>query len=199
MKYRNFKKSQSGFTLIELVVVVGLLIGLAALSGIFSFSGDKAKSATLLQSGRMYSDALLRLRQDTGITPRHANSLYLKGSNLAANNFEGVDATTTWRGPYVNGFPADANGDVRIDNLGAGAVMKIEQVTAGLPTGMSTGYALVFEGMSDELVREAVSNCNSTDVSAALPTDYSNGNKCLGTARSGSTPGSVKLLYSMAP
>lgn len=199
MKNVSHKKHQGGFTLIELVVVIAILFSLASLSGIFSFSGDKSKAANLLQSARLYSDGLLRITNDTGATPRNPHSLFLKASNAVANNFEGINAVPAWRGPYVNGFSADTNGDAKLDNLGSGAIMKIGQVTTGLPTGMTTGYQLDFTGLTDDVVKEAVANCNSTDISTALPTTFAAGNKCKGALKTATVPANLQFLYTMQP
>ena len=199
MKYPALKQ-QGGFTLIELAVVIVLLITLAAVGGIFSFSGDKSKASNLLQTGRLYSDAILRYKNDTGVTPKRLKSLFLKASNAAADTVEAVAATATWRGPYVNGFKQDANGDVAADFLSSGSVITLTQpAAANLPAGMNQGLQLNFSNLSDTVVKEAVANCNNTDISAALPTTFSAGNKCTGTLAAAGVAGGVQYLFYMAP
>ena len=199
MKYPVIKQ-QGGFTLIELAVVIVLLITLAAVGGIFSFSGDKSKASNLLQTGRLYSDAILRYKNDTGVTPKRLKSLFLKASNAAADTVEAVAATATWRGPYVNGFKQDANGDVAADFLSSGSVITLTQpAAANLPAGMNQGLQLNFSNLSDTVVKEAVANCNNTDISAALPTTFTVGNKCAGKLAAAGVAGSVQYLFYMAP
>ncbi len=199
MKYPALKQ-QGGFTLIELAVVIVLLISVAAVGGIFQFGVDKSKASNLLQTARLYSDAILRYKNDTGVTPKRLKSLFLKASNATADTVEGVAATTTWRGPYVNGFKQDANGDVAADFLSTGSVITLTQpATANLPAGMGQGLQLNFSNLPDAVIKEAVANCNSTDIATALPTTFAAGNKCTGTLATGGVAGSVSYLFYMAP
>jgi len=199
MKYPAFKQ-QGGFTLIELAVVIVLLITLASVGGIFSFSGDKSKASNLLQTGRLYADAILRYKNDTGVTPKRLKSLFLKASNATADTVEAVAATATWRGPYVNGFKQDANGDVAADFLSSGSVITLTQpAAANLPAGMNQGLQLNFSNLADTVVKEAVANCNNTDIATALPTTFTAGNKCAGKLAAAGVAGSVQYLFYMAP
>lgn len=200
MQYPASKQQQGGFTLVELAVVIVLLISMASLGGIFSFTGDKSKASNLLQSGRLYGDAIMRYKNDTGVTPKHMKSLFLKASNTAADTNEATDASTTWRGPYVNGFKQDANGDVAADFLSSGSVITVTlPATANLPTGMNTGLQFTFSNLPDTVIKEAVANCNSTDVAATLPTTYTAGNKCIGKLAAAGVAGNVQMLFYMAP
>lgn len=200
MNYPASKQHQKGFTLIELAVVIVLLISLASVGGIFSFSGDKSKASNLLQTNRLYSDAVLRYKNDTGVTPKHLKSLFLKASNLAADTNEAVDATATWRGPYVNGFKQDANGDVSADFLSSGSVITLSApAAANLPAGMNQGLQFKYSNLSDTVIKEAVANCNQTDIATALPTTYTAGNKCIGTLAAAGVAGNVQILFYMAP
>lgn len=193
--FGSFKSAkQAGFTIIELMVGIGILLAFSSIL-IFNFSGDRTKTALIMESARQYGDALLRYKSDNGVTPLAMDSLLLKGSNTAADTVENIAATTTWRGPYVNGFSANAAGNVKLDAIAAGVVMSISAVpSANLPTGLTSGTQFVFSSLPDAVVRETVATCNGTDPTAALPTNYGAGNKCYGTLAAGAVPGSVNYL-----
>lgn len=189
------KQAQGGFTLVELLVGITITLAMAS-TLIFSFSGDRTKAALISESARQYGDAFLRYKTDTGVTPIQVQSLLLKAKNLAADTVEGIAATTTWRGPYVNGFKVDTTtGGASIDAISAGVVMRLGQVAAAqLPTGLTVGTEFIFTNIPDTVVAEYVANCNGTDPAAVLPTNYSAGNKCWGTKASGGTAGTVRNL-----
>lgn len=201
MKRRNLKgfsalkqAKQSGFTLVELLVGITILLAFSSIL-IFNFSGDRTKTALVLESARQYGDGFLRYKSDTGVTPVAMRSLLLKASNTAADTVEGIAATTVWRGPYVNGFTQNAAGNVMLDSIAAGVVMAISTVpVANLPTGLTNGTQFVFTGVPDTVVRETVASCNGSDPAAALPTNYTTGNKCFGTLKAGAVPGSISYL-----
>lgn len=194
-RFNGFKSAkQAGFTLVELLVGITILLAFSSIL-IFNFSGDRTKTALILESARQYGDAFLRYKSDTGVTPIAMDSLLLKAQNTAADTVEGIAATTVWRGPYVNGFTQNAAGNVKLDSIAAGVVMSISTVpVANLPAGLTSGTQFVFSSIPDAVVRETVASCNGTDPTAALPTNYSTGNKCYGTLAAGAVPGSVNYL-----
>lgn len=195
MKIQN-KRGQAGFTLIELVIALSVVTLMLLASGVFSFSGAQSKSTNIMSIMKELGNGALRYNAHTGLMPRAPVSLFDKSKNLAADVFQAVDATSSWKGPYTNGFGADTTGKYKLDAYVAGATITFAQITAGLPAGATSGYEAAVAAIPNEIVTQIVADCNGTAVGAALPTTHAAGEKCTGTTDLATGLGTVNYLFS---
>lgn len=193
--YKIGKKGQSGFTLMELIIGLTVMTLILLATGVFSFSGAQSKSTNIMAIMKELGNGALRYNSHTGMFPKAPVSLFDKSKNTAADVIQGVATTNSWKGPYTNVFGADASGNYKLDAYVANAVVKFEQITAGLPSGATTGYRAVVDGIPDDIIAQIVADCNGTAVGAALPTTHANGEKCVGALAVGGVPGSVSYLF----
>lgn len=191
------RRSQHGFSLVELIIAGVLLIGMLAASGVFNFSGDNSRATNILSIAKELGSAATRYNADTAMNPKAPWSLFNRSKNTSADTFEGLSADATWRGPYVNAFGPGANGEYPLSAYIENATITFNRVTSGLPSGASSGYEVVITGMPEELTRTLMGACNGTtyDAAASLPSDHSAGLKCSGSINATSHVGTAQYLY----
>lgn len=194
--YKIGKKGQSGFTLMELIIGLTVMTLMLLATGVFNFSGAQSKSTNIMAIMKELGNGALRYNAHTGMFPKAPISLFDKSKNTTTDVIQGVETTASWKGPYTNVFGTDANGKYKLDAYVAGATITFEQITAGLPSGASTGYRAVVDGIPDDIIAQIIADCNGTAVGGTLPTDHANGEKCVGALASGGVPGSVSYLFS---
>lgn len=94
----NMKKSNQGFTLIEMLVVLVIIGMLAGLVGPKLFTKvDASKVQTAQTQVKMLKGSLEALRLDTGRFPTEAEGLALLNTPPADEKLK-----TRWRGPYLD-------------------------------------------------------------------------------------------------
>lgn len=194
--YSIGKKAQGGFTLMELIIGLTVMTLILLATGVFSFSGAQSKSTNIMAIMKELGNGALRYNAHTGLFPKAPSSLFDKNKNTATDTFAGVDATTSWKGPYTNVFGADANGKYKLDAYVAGATITFDTITAGMPAGATTGYRALVENVPNDIVAQIIADCNGTATGGAIPADHSNGEKCMGTQDAGTGLGTVAYLFS---
>jgi len=190
-KMKQLRK-QGGFTMVELMVIVVVLLILGGVGySAFNGAGDRARTSSIMQGMKEQSSALERYRSDTGCFPKKLSSLFDKAKNTTTDTYCGLDVTAKWQDPYTNVAQLDATDGVKTDNFAPGAVMTIGQDTTSVAG--QTIYYVDVNGLPGDLVKRVVAECNSTDKSAALPTDLAS-TTCMGAvAASGS--GNVRMAF----
>lgn len=188
-------KKQQGFTLVEIIIAGVLMVGMMLAAGVFTFSADNSKSTNILSIIKELGAATTRYNATTSVTPKAPESLFDKSKNTSTDTFEGVDATSSWRGPYINGFAAGPSGEYPLDSYVASASATFAQITSGLPGGSSLGYEVVASGLPESLIKQIVADCNGTDTTVGLPSDHSGGEKCAATVDTTTHIGSVQYLF----
>lgn len=190
-------RTQSGFSLMELVVAGILMVGLLIAAGVFNFSGDQSKSTNILEIVKELGNAAARYNVDTNFNPKSPVSLFDKTKNTDSDTHEGVAATSKWQGPYINGFVAGTNGEYPLDSYLHGAKATFARITAGLPTGANSGYEVVVTGLTSDLTLALASNCNGVTYASAasLPANHASGATCSGSISATTQVGTVMYLY----
>lgn len=159
----RIKKSQKGFTLVELLIVLAIL-GLFAAKLVADYRGDKAKAQTMLTNMGSLSDATIRMKFDTGCYPSNLNLLMSEDEAAnGANNTCGKDLTATWSGPYLNKTPVNADGTVKADEITGEAYYTFERELAG----PKTYYSIKANGINMEVIKEAMRICNKAQATGS--------------------------------
>ena len=92
------KQSNSGFTLIEILVVLAIIAVMASLIGPRLFTNvDKSKVQTATTQVKMIKGTLEALRLDIGRFPTEAEGLAMLNAPPADEKLK-----TRWRGPYLD-------------------------------------------------------------------------------------------------
>lgn len=137
-------KKQSGFTLVEVIVVAGIIAILAGiLVPLILKEIDEARISRAYGDIRSIASAMIVFKKDTGKWPNLDNSCnptlttIAGGGNMPANadarsfdttslddfySFFGVDSGcfgSKWKGPYMTRVPEDPWGNAYISNVGA--------------------------------------------------------------------------------
>lgn len=190
-------RTQSGFSLMELIIAGVLMVGLLIAAGVFNFSGDQSKSTNILEIVKELGNAAARYNVDTNFNPKAPVSLFDKTKNTDSDTHEGVASTNKWQGPYINGFSAGTNGEYPLNSYLYGAKATFARITSGLPTGASSGYEVVVTGLTPDLTLALASNCNGATYSnaASLPANHASGATCSGSISATTQVGTVMYLY----
>ena len=103
------KKLQTGFTLIELMIVVAIIGILAAIAiPKFSNSSQRSKESSLRANLKLVRNAIDLFRADTGAFPATMAGLTAPTTaGLSAAAATCTIAATDWRGPYLQAVPVD--------------------------------------------------------------------------------------------
>lgn len=191
--------AQGGFSLVEMIVAGALMTGMLLAAGVFNFNGDESKATNILSVVKELGSAATRYNVTTGMNPKAPVSLFDRSKNTTSDTFEGAATTNTWKGPYVNGFQAGANGQYPLDAFVEGASATFNKITAALPSGSIAGYQVVVSGLPQEIGVKLASRCNGQNYSAAsaLPADHSAGAKCMGTVDATSGLATISYAYSI--
>lgn len=104
---------RQGFTLIELIIVIAILVVLAGfMTNLFSANTQKAKIAIALSDMDTIKNAELRLRALTGqFSVTQAGAPLSDGTGLTDNKDDAGKTISGWRGPYINEYKKDPWGN----------------------------------------------------------------------------------------
>ena len=109
-RYRAIS-SRSGFTLVELLIVIIVIAVLAAIAiPKFVNSSARSKEASLHADLKLVRDAVELFHNDTGTFPASLDSL--SATIAPANGLDSTGASSPinapdWKGPYVASVPSD--------------------------------------------------------------------------------------------
>jgi prepilin-type N-terminal cleavage/methylation domain-containing protein len=180
------KRRQRGYTLIEIMVVIAV-IGLFAGFFITQFSGDKSKATRLLSDMKLVADATNRGKMDMGGIPNKLSVLWNKTDAIAGNMFNGVAATNSWSGPYMERQPTDASNNIQEQAIGDSATITIAREAANAATNggnYTWVYYLRASNVPNGVITEFIKTCSNTDTVANAT--FVNGS-CRATPGTGAT------------
>src|SRR5579862_8677483 len=108
---RNFTSRRSGFTLVELLIVIIVIAVLAAIAiPKFVNSSARSKEASLHADLKLVRNAVSVFQSDTGAFPAALTDLAV--TTAPANGLDSTGAVLAippgnWHGPYVTALPSD--------------------------------------------------------------------------------------------
>jgi prepilin-type N-terminal cleavage/methylation domain-containing protein len=176
---------QRGFTLPELLIGIAIVALFATLI-VSTFSGDSSKGAKLLSDMTTLKDALNRAKTDMGGIPNRFSVLWSRTDATAANMFNGVVATVTWSGPYVERESTDANNNITATAITDSATISIAREAASAVNGgnFTWVYYMRASNIPNPIIAESLKKCTgSTDAGTAT---FANG-VCRATPGTGTT------------
>ncbi len=144
---------QAGFSAIELIVTLGILVLLTA-AVVFTFNADNSKATTLFNTAQEYANAMKRARVDLACYPTKMAALF--DSAQANTSFCGLNLTPQWRGRYAETAPADATGNVLLNQIAPNVVISV--VTVADAAG--THYRINASAIPNDILTRAVDACN---------------------------------------
>lgn len=158
LSQKNGIQNQSGFTLIELIIVVGIIAILAGLS-IFAYNGDKAKATELYSKMTQYGSAMTRMKLDTACLPTKTGALY--DQSLADESFCNKDLRANWRGPYIKaGQLHSDNQNLSLTEFAPGAYLSISLEDNINNNGNSRQWTLTAHDIPEDIAAVAMEICN---------------------------------------
>jgi prepilin-type N-terminal cleavage/methylation domain-containing protein len=176
---------QKGFTLMELAVVLGVIAVLASVI-IGSFSGDSSKATKLLADMTTLGNSVNRAKMELGGIPSRLSVLWTRNDAVAGNMFNGIAATTTWGGPYIERQPVDASNNITVSTVADAATISINREAASAANGgnYTWVYFLRASNVPNPVITEYIKKCAGTDTVANVT--FANG-KCRATLGTGAT------------
>jgi len=182
---RQPKTKQKGFTLMELAVVLGIIAVLASVI-IGSFSGDSSKATKLLADMTTLSNSINRAKMELGGIPSRLSVLWTRTDATTGNMFNGIAATTTWGGPYIERQPVDASNNITVTTVADAATISINREAASAANGgnYTWVYFLRASNIPNPIITEFIKKCAGTDVVTNVT--FANG-KCRATPGTGAT------------
>lgn len=149
------RMKQAGFTLVELLVVLALIVLLSSLY-IFNDDSSKSKGKVMYSSMVEYSNAMVRAKTDVACHFNRVDALWLQAS--ASTSSCGLDLRPQWQGPYTRPANVDATGNVVLANLGPTLTLSIRSAAGG----SGTQWFVRASNVPNEFIQHALVACNGS-------------------------------------
>lgn len=151
-------KREQGFTLIEILIALGVLATIIAGTVIF-FNPSKSKGQTLYSTMSAVSQAATRFQLATACYPYQTELLFDKSAVSGnTNNSCGENVSSTWNGPYMQTKAINANGNITFPQIAPNVAIKIISGSF-LPNGSSTQYAVEAINVPIGVAKQAFKAC----------------------------------------
>jgi prepilin-type N-terminal cleavage/methylation domain-containing protein len=171
-----------GFSALEMIAVLAAMAVISAIA-IFSYDQSNSRGIALSRSMNEYANALRMAKTDLSCYPTRLDALFDRSKASAANAFCGIDLGSQWRQRYAQPAPVDANGNIVLSSIGAGASLAI---TSFQDAG-GTHWQLVASRIPNEVIPKATDACNGAGQGSG---------RCLGSPGSEGS-GSVTLEFDL--
>jgi prepilin-type N-terminal cleavage/methylation domain-containing protein len=159
---------QSGFTLIELIVVLAVIVALSTFVA-SKFTGDSSKAVKLFADMKTLSDSVQRAVVDLGGVPSKLSVLWNKADATSSNMYNGITATNSWSGPYIERQPTDSSNAITATSIADSTTIAIAREAANLSTNggnLTWVYYLRASNVPNAVIIEAIKKCANTDTVA---------------------------------
>lgn len=158
------RKGSEGFTLMELVIVIGIIAMLAGLS-ILAYDGSRGQGVNLYSKMTQYGDSLKRMKFDTQCYPLKTGGLFNR--TLADESHCGIDLQQNWKGPYVQSTQTNTDGEISLAEFSDDAIL-ILPIPAGSNgtgdingSGNRTQWTIIANNIPSEVVNVVMEECNN--------------------------------------
>lgn len=148
------RSQQSGFTLLEMLVVMGLAALIAGVAAYFYFESDGVKGQALYTEVAQVKKAQDRAKFDANCFPLLMEALVDKTKGTTSTC--GVDISAALKSPYLASANFDAASALKMPNVSTTSVMTVTSVTAS----GKTDYFLSVSDVPDKIGQSFVSTCN---------------------------------------
>ncbi len=182
---RQHKSKQRGFSLLEILAALAIMsIMYMALSS--AFSGNTSKAVRLLSDMTTIANSTKRAQMELGGVPSQLSILWNRADATAANMFNGIAATGSWNGPYLERQPTDAANAITVFDVADAATIAMAREAASAANGgnYTWVYYLRASNIPNPIITEFIKKCAGTDVVANAT--FANG-KCRATPGTGAT------------
>ena len=158
------KQAEQGFTLMELVIVIGIIAMLAGLS-ILAYDGSRGQGVALYSKLTQYGDALKRMKFDTQCYPTKTGALFNR--SMADDSHCGVDLTTNWKGPYAQSTQTNSDDNISLAEYtdSAALILPVPAGSSGTGdingSGNRTQWTVIANNIPAEVVNVVMEECNN--------------------------------------
>lgn len=162
------KNRQTGFTLIELIVVLAVIVALSTFVA-SKFTGDSSKAVKLFADMKTLSDSVQRAVVDLGGVPSKLSVLWNKADATSSNMYNSIAATNSWSGPYIERQATDSNNAITATSIADSTTIAIAREAANLSTNggnLTWVYYLRASNVPNAVIIEAIKKCANTDTVA---------------------------------
>ncbi len=184
---------QRGFSLVEMGVV---LVVMAVIAAVFleSFSGNTSKAVRLLTDMTTISNSVKRAQSELGGIPSKLSILWNRSDATAANMFNGILATNSWNGPYMERQATDASNLIKEPDVADSATISIHREAASAANGGNYTWVYFVRGnnIPNPIIEEFMKKCVGTTTQSDWT--FAKG-KCRATMGTGATEiGTVEMM-----
>lgn len=182
---RQLKAKQRGFSLLEIMAALAIMsLMYMALSS--AFSGNTSKAVRLLSDMTTIANSAKRAQMELGGVPSRLSILWNRTDATAANMFNGIAATASWNGPYLERQPTNAANAITVFDVADAATIAMAREAASAANGgnYTWVYYLRASNIPNPIITEFIKKCAGTDVVANAT--FANG-KCRATPGTGAT------------
>ena len=158
------KQVEQGFTLIELVIVIGIIAMLAGLS-ILAYDGSRGQGVALYSKLTQYGDSLKRMKFDTQCYPTQTGALFNR--TMANDSHCGIDLQPNWKGPYTQSTQTDTNNNISLAEYTDSAALILPEPAGSNGTGDINGsgnrtqWTIIANNIPAEIVNVVMEECNN--------------------------------------
>lgn len=145
---------QSGFTLLEMLVVIGLAALIAGIAAYFFFESDGVKGQALYTEVAQVKKAQDRAKFDANCFPLLMEALVDKTKGTTSTC--GVDVSSALKSPYLASANFDAASALKMPDVSTTSVMTVTSATAS----GKTDYFLSVSDVPDKIGQSFVTTCN---------------------------------------
>lgn len=176
---------QRGFSLIEIMAGIAI-VAIMSMILMGAFSGNTSKAVRLLSDMNTIANSTKRAQMELGGIPSRLSVLWNRTDATATNMFNGIAATNSWNGPYLERQPTNTSNNITEFDVADAATIAIAREAASAANGgnYTWVYYLRANNIPNAIIVEFIKKCAAVDVVANAT--FANG-KCRAALGTGAT------------